>query len=63
MEDSTFRSPSPSQNPLQLALDLRQGGSPEAICHAYGITREELEKRFEAYHTSRRQLVFAEEMK
>ena len=62
MEDSTLRSQPPSRNPLQPVLDLVQGESPEAICRTYGITREELEKRLEAYQTSRRQLVFAEEV-
>ena len=62
MEDRTLRSQPRSQNPLQPVLDLLQGGNPEAICSTYGITREELENRLEAYQTSRRQLVFAEEV-
>jgi hypothetical protein len=62
MEENKWRSQPPSQNPLQPVLDLLQGGSSEDICRTYGITREELEKRLEAYQTSRRQLVMAEQV-
>ncbi len=62
MEENKLRSQPPSKGPLQPVLDLLQGGDPEAICSSYGITREELEKRLEAYQTSRHQLVLAEQL-
>jgi hypothetical protein len=62
MDEPEVQSPLSSQNPLQPVLDLLQGGEPEVICRMYGITREELEKRLEAYQNSRRQAVLAEQL-
>jgi hypothetical protein len=47
---------------MQPVLDLLQGGNAEVICRTYGITREELERRRQAYLSSRRQSIIAEQL-
>ncbi len=56
MDNSRPFSATDSHNLMQPVLDLLQGTDPEVVCRRYGITRSELESRFEAYQISRRQM-------
>jgi hypothetical protein len=47
---------------MRPVLELLQGGNPDDICARYSISREELEKRFEAFQISRRQAELIENL-
>jgi hypothetical protein len=51
-----------SERLLQPVLEVLQGNDPAEVCEKYGISREVLDKRFEAYQTSRRRMALAESL-
>jgi hypothetical protein len=48
-------------NPLQPVLEMIQGGDPEEICRRYGISRDELARRFQSFKESQRQTTLAQD--
>lgn len=54
--------PSEKDHFLRPVLEVLQGKDPDAVCLSYGISREELNGRMEAYQASRRQVALAEHL-
>lgn len=54
--------PTAVTDPMAPVYEVLKGGDPVAACEKYGISREELDKRLEAYQESRRRMALQENL-
>lgn len=56
--------PGPAEgNPMQPIIDLLQGANPDTVCLKYGISREELDRRFRDYQASQSKAALIENLR
>lgn len=63
MEKDQIAPATNEMNPMQPVIDLLQGASPDAVCLKYGISHQELDRRFRDYQTSRSRAALVDQLK